>query len=74
MGRGRRNSTDNIYTRLGVKPLINGRGTWTYLSASLELSEVRAAQVEAAQHFVKFSICSWRQAGAWPNSRVQNPA
>jgi uncharacterized pyridoxal phosphate-dependent enzyme len=47
-----RNSTDNIYTRLGVKPLINGRGTWTYLSASLELPEVRTAQVEAAQHFV----------------------
>jgi uncharacterized pyridoxal phosphate-dependent enzyme len=47
-----RNSTDNIYTRLGVKPLINGRGTWTYLSASLELPEVRAAQVEASQHFV----------------------
>ncbi len=47
-----RNSTDNIYTRLGVKPLINGRGTWTYLSASLELPEVRNAQVEASQHFV----------------------
>src|ERR1700735_3174752 len=47
-----RNATDNIYTRLGVKPLINGRGTWTYLSASLELPEVRAAQEEAAQHFV----------------------
>jgi L-seryl-tRNA(Ser) seleniumtransferase len=47
-----RNSTDNIYTRLGVKPLINGRGTWTYLSASLELPEVRAVQVEASQHFV----------------------
>jgi uncharacterized pyridoxal phosphate-dependent enzyme len=56
MGKGwaevARNSADNIYTRLGVKPLINGRGTWTYLSASLELPEVRAAQVEAAQHFV----------------------
>src|SRR6202043_2351372 len=47
-----RNSTDNIYTRLGVKPLINGRGPWTYLSATLELPEVRAAQVGAAQHFV----------------------
>ena len=46
------NSTENIYTRLGVKPLINGRGTWTYLSATLELPEVRAAQVEASQHFV----------------------
>jgi uncharacterized pyridoxal phosphate-dependent enzyme len=47
-----RNSSDNIYTRLGVKPLINGRGPWTYLSASLELPEVRTAQVEASQHFV----------------------
>ena len=47
-----RNANDNLYTRLGVKPLINGRGTWTYLSASLELPEVRAAQAEAAQHFV----------------------
>src|ERR1700733_12177350 len=47
-----RNSADNIHTRLGVKPLINGRGPWTYLSATLELPEVRAAQVEAAQHFV----------------------
>src|ERR1700759_2371146 len=43
-----RNSTDNIYTRLGVKPLINGRGAWTYLSASLELPEVRTGQGEAA--------------------------
>jgi len=47
-----RSSTDNLYTRLGVKPLINARGTWTYLSASLELPEVRAAQVQASQHFV----------------------
>ncbi len=32
-----RKSTENIYTRIGVKPIINGRGTWTYLSAALEL-------------------------------------
>ena len=42
----------NIYARLGVKTVINCRGTWTYLSGSLELPEVRAAQVEAARHFV----------------------
>src|SRR5262250_428525 len=42
----------NIYTRLGVKTVINCRGTWTYLSGSLEFPEVREAQVEAAQHFV----------------------
>src|SRR5579872_1326374 len=42
----------NIYTRLGVKTVINCRGTWTYLSGSLEFPEVRAAQQEAANHFV----------------------
>src|SRR5579872_5640000 len=42
----------NIYTRLGVKTVINCRGTWTYLSGSLEFPEVRAAQVEAARYFV----------------------
>jgi uncharacterized pyridoxal phosphate-dependent enzyme len=45
-------STENVYTRIGVRPVINGRGTWTYLSASLELPEVKAAQEEAAKHFV----------------------
>src|SRR5262249_46090940 len=43
----------NIYTRIGVRPFINARGTWTYLSGSLELPEVRAAKQEAAQHFVE---------------------
>ena len=42
----------NVYSRLGVKTIINCRGTWTYLSGSLEFPEVRAAQVEAARHFV----------------------
>src|SRR5215467_10136636 len=42
----------NVYQRLGVKTVINCRGTWTYLSGSLEFPEVREAQIEAAQHFV----------------------
>lgn len=42
----------DIYTRIGVRPFINGRGTWTYLSGSLELPEVRAAKQAAALHFV----------------------
>src|SRR5262250_1498364 len=42
----------NVYSLLGVKTLINCRGTWTYLSGSLEFPEVRQAQIEAAQHFV----------------------
>jgi len=42
----------NIYSRIGVRPFINARGTWTYLSGSLELPEVRAAKQEASKHFV----------------------
>lgn len=42
----------NVYSRLGVKTVINCRGTWTYLSGSLEFPEVRQAQIEAAEHFV----------------------
>ena len=40
------------YRDLGVRTLINARGTWTYLSASLELPEVKQAQLEAARHYV----------------------
>lgn len=47
-----RDPRQNVYTRLGVKTVINCRGTWTYLSGSLEFPEVRQAQIEAAQHFV----------------------
>src|SRR5690348_2406920 len=42
----------NVYSRLGVKTVINCRGTWTYLSGSLEFPEVRAAQAEASRYFV----------------------
>ncbi|SRR5437773_2770893 len=43
---------ENIYTRIGVTPIINARGTWTYISGSLELPEVRQAKQDAAMHFV----------------------
>ena len=42
----------NVYSRLGVKTVINCRGTWTYLSGSLEFPEVQEAQAEAGRHFV----------------------
>jgi uncharacterized pyridoxal phosphate-dependent enzyme len=42
----------DVYRRLGVRPFINARGTWTYLSGSLELPEVRKAMDAASQHFV----------------------
>src|SRR5256885_8231975 len=47
-----KSAAGNIYSRIGVRPFINARGTWTYLSGSLELPEVRAAKQEAARHFV----------------------
>lgn len=43
---------ENVYSRIGVRTVINCRGTWTYLSGSLEFPEVRQAQIEAANHFV----------------------
>src|SRR6185437_2939596 len=50
----KKNYSDNIYTRLGVRPLINARGTWTYLTGSLELPEVREAVLQASNYFVDF--------------------
>ena len=47
-----RTSSADVYTRLGVRPFINARGTWTYLSGSLELPEVRRAVEQASDHFV----------------------
>src|ERR1043165_7581617 len=45
----------NVYTRLGLKTIINCRGTWTYLSGSLEFPEVRQAQLEASEYFVNMA-------------------
>src|SRR6202050_5304600 len=43
---------ENPYTKIGVRTVINCRGTWTYLSGSLEFPEVREASIEAGKHFV----------------------
>ena len=44
--------TDDIYRRIGVRPFINARGTYTVLSGSTMLPEVRAAMDRAAQQYV----------------------
>src|ERR1700757_3245486 len=46
------NPNSNVYSRLGVKTIINCRGTWTYLSGSLQFPEAREAQAEAGRYFV----------------------
>ena len=45
-------SSGNVYERIGLRPLINARGTWTYLSGSLVLPEVRDAMAAASKQFV----------------------
>ncbi|HJZ74514.1 MAG TPA: hypothetical protein VKE51_22410 [Vicinamibacterales bacterium] len=43
---------EDVYRSIGVRPLINARGTFTIISGSLMLPEVRAAIDAAAQHHV----------------------
>lgn len=44
--------TDNLYTQIGVRPLINARGTYTIITGSVSLPEVKQAMFEASQYFV----------------------
>lgn len=43
----------NVYEAIGVRPLINCRGTYTIIGGSIELAEVRAAKSAANQQFVQ---------------------
>ena len=42
----------DVYGSIGVKPLINARGTFTIISGSLMLPEVRAAMDSASRQYV----------------------
>lgn len=42
----------NIYQSIGVKPLINCKGTFTIISGSQSLPEVKRAMDEASRHYV----------------------
>ena len=42
----------NIYQRIGVEPVINCRGTFTIISGSQSLPEVKKALDEASRHYV----------------------
>ncbi len=44
--------TDNIYTRIGVRPIVNARGTFTVISGSQSLPQVKQAMFEASHHYV----------------------
>jgi len=42
----------NVYGQLGVRPLINCKGTFTIISGSLTLPEVKRAMDEASRYYV----------------------
>ena len=42
----------NIYTRLGLRPVINGVGVVTHLGGSIMDAEVLQAMDEASRHFI----------------------
>ncbi len=44
--------SDNLYTRIGVRPIINARGTFTIISGSQSLPEVKRAMFEASHYYV----------------------
>ncbi len=42
----------NLYESIGVRPLVNCRGTFTIISGSQSLPEVKQAMLEASKHYV----------------------
>src|ERR1700710_795231 len=46
---------DNLFTRIGVRPLINGRGTFTIISGSRSLPQVKQAMFEASHYYVQMA-------------------
>ncbi len=45
-------SGGTVYDAIGVRPIINARGTFTIISGSQSLPEVKAAMLEASKHYV----------------------
>ena len=43
----------NLYTEIGVRPIVNARGTYTIISGSLSLPEVKRAMYEASFYYVQ---------------------
>lgn len=43
---------ENLYERLGVRPIVNCKGTFTIISGSQSLPEVKTAMESASRHYV----------------------
>lgn len=46
------NHADNLFTRIGVRPILNARGTYTIITGSRSLPQVKQAMMEASNYFV----------------------
>ncbi len=51
-GSGAQPARANIYEAIGVRPIVNAKGTYTIISGSLALPEVKRAMEEAGHHYV----------------------
>jgi hypothetical protein len=50
--RDRAQDTHNLFTEIGVRPILNAQGTFTIISGSRSLPEVKQAMYEASFYFV----------------------
>lgn len=44
--------SNNLFTQIGLRPILNARGTFTIISGSRSLPEVKQAMFEASHYFV----------------------
>ena len=63
----------NIYTRLGIKTVINGQGTYTTLGGSVMPPEVTTAMKEAAGWFVSIPELQEKAVRELPRSWACQP-
>ena len=45
--------TENLFTQIRVRPIVNARGTFTIISVSQSLPEVKQAMLKASQYYVQ---------------------
>lgn len=44
--------SNNLFTRIGVRPILNARGTYTIITGSRSLPQVKQAMLEASRYYV----------------------
>ena len=65
----------NAYEKLGIRPLINARGTYTYVGGSLELPRsARGRWKRPRTSSWTCSSCSMRRESGWRKSPAPNSA